>query len=75
MRPIRSVMPMLEWVEAWKAVVVGKVRSIPSWVIVLVTAAVVGAVSAVVSVTGLARLKNQPRGALSVPVQEAGSNE
>jgi hypothetical protein len=68
-------MPMLEWVEAWKAVVVGKVRSIPSWVIVLATAAVVGAVSAVVSVTGLARLQNDTRTALEVPVREGGADE
>jgi len=62
-------------VRLWKVAVVARVRSIPSWVIVLATAAVVGAVSAVVSVTGLARLRNDTRPALEVPVQEAGSNE
>jgi hypothetical protein len=44
---------------------------IPSWVIVLVTAAVVGSISAVAAVIGLARWRNRPAGELHVPSSEA----
>jgi hypothetical protein len=44
---------------------------IPSWVIVLVTAAVVGSISAVAAVIGLARWRNTPKGELHVPSSEA----
>jgi len=54
--------------SAWVAAVVGRV---PSWVIVLSVAAVVGASSAVLAVTGLARLRNPSVEALEVPVREA----
>mgnify|MGYP006295211733 CR=1 FL=1 len=43
-----------------------RVDSIPSWVIVLAVAAVVGALSAVAAVTGLARLENPSQKALEV---------
>jgi len=42
---------------------------IPAWVTVLATAAVVGSISAMVSVTALARYQRD-RPALEVPVQE-----
>jgi hypothetical protein len=44
---------------------------IPSWVIVLATAAVVGSISAVAAVIGLARWRNSPTGEQRVPSTEA----
>lgn len=43
----------------------------PPWVIVLSTAAVVGSISAVAAVIGLARWRNSPTGELHVPSSEA----
>ena len=59
-------------VSAWTVAAADRV---PAWVIVLTVAAVVGAGSAVVAVTGLARLQNQSVEALEVPVSEAGGVE
>jgi hypothetical protein len=44
-----------------------RLESVPAWVTVLVTAAVVGAVSAVVAVTGLALRRHQEPPELEVP--------
>lgn len=52
--------------SAWVAAVVGRV---PSWVIVLSVAAVVGAASAVAAVTGLARWRSGSATAVDVPVK------
>jgi hypothetical protein len=43
----------------------------PPWVIVLVTAAVVGSISSVAAVIGLARWRNRDVGELRVPSTEA----
>lgn len=56
----------------WKAAISQRVDSVPSWVIVLSVAAVVGAGSAVTAVTGLARWRNRSGPVLEVPVREAG---
>lgn len=58
----------------WKAAVSQRVGSVPGWVIVLSTAAVVGSISAVVAVTGLARWKNRSTSAVEVPVREVGDS-
>ena len=50
-------------VSAWKVAAADRV---PAWVIVLTVAALVGALSAVTAVTGLARLQNPNRSALEV---------
>jgi len=52
---VRSVRRKVSGSVTWVRAAVG---SIPSWVIVLAVAAVVGALSAVGAVTGLARLRN-----------------
>ena len=56
----------------WKAAVSQRVTSIPSWVIVLLVAAVVGASSAMLAVTGLARLRNSSATELEVVADASG---
>jgi len=56
----------------WVAAIRRRVRSIPSWAVVLAVAGVVGAVSAVVAVSGVARLNRRSAPALEVP-SEVGS--
>jgi len=50
----------------WRLAISQRVTSIPAWVIVLVVAAVVGAVSAVVAVTEWARLDTSSQKPLEV---------
>ena len=45
-------------------------RSIPAWAVVLTTAAVVGAVSASVSVMGLAWYRNRDAPPIEVPIND-----
>jgi hypothetical protein len=50
---------ILERLRRWKDGAVAWFTSLPGWVIVLVTAAVVGSISAVVAVIGLSRWRNR----------------
>jgi len=52
-----------------------KIPAIPAWVKVLAFSAVVGAVSAMVSVTGLARVRNSNAPAIEVPLEGAETVE
>ena len=56
-----------EKLRLWKQAIVQRVYSVPSWVIVLAVAAVVGSVSAMVSVSVLARWNLSSRSVLKVP--------
>ena len=63
-------------VGLWKLAISQRVASIPAWVIVLTVAGVVGSISAMVSVMGLARWQNRDVPELEIPVEsevEGGS--
>lgn len=63
-----------QWVVRSKLGLRARAASIPSWVIVLALSAVVGAGSAVITVTGFARL-NRSVPAIEVPVTEENVQE
>ena len=52
-----------------------RAASIPAWVIVLAISAVVGASSAVATIAGLGRLRNQSPGPVEIPIQEENAQE
>jgi len=53
----------------WRLAISQRVASIPAWVIVLTVAAVVGSISAMVSVMGLARWRNRGVSEIEIPVE------
>jgi putative effector of murein hydrolase len=69
---LRRLQQMILSVPLWAK---RRLTSLPAWVIVLGTAAVIGSISATVSVMGLARYQNRNSPAIAVPITDTETVE